>query len=103
MSQDAVIIDNKDIAMTVVAVGPGDPRMLTMRGRQALEVADLVVGFKTVLDVVTEWCGNAELRPMSYRDQEEVLEYAAGQVRERSSREVRERSSREIRRECAVG
>ena len=82
MSQDAMTIDNKGIAMTVVAVGPGDPRMLTMRGRQALEAADLVVGFKTVLDVVTEWCGNAELRPMSYRDQEEVLEYAAGQVRE---------------------
>jgi precorrin-6y C5,15-methyltransferase (decarboxylating) CbiE subunit len=66
--------------MTVVAVGPGDPRMLTMRGRQALEAADLVVGFKTVLDVVTEWCGGAEVRPMSYRDQEEVLEYAAGQA-----------------------
>jgi cobalt-precorrin-7 (C5)-methyltransferase len=72
--------DNTGIAMTVVAVGPGDPRMLTMRGRQALEAADLVVGFKTVLDVVTEWCGGAEVRPMSYRDQEEVLEYAAGQA-----------------------
>ena len=68
--------------MTVVAVGPGDPRMLTLRGRQALESADLVVGFKTVLDVVSEWCANAEVRPMSYRDQEEVLEYAAGQVAE---------------------
>ena len=66
--------------MTVVAVGPGDPRMLTMRGRAALEAADLVVGFKTVLDVVAEWCGSAEVRPMSYRDQEEVLEYAAAQV-----------------------
>ena len=66
--------------MTVVAVGPGDPRMLTMRGRAALEAADLVVGFKTVLDVVAEWCGSAEVRPMSYRDQEEVLEYAADQV-----------------------
>ena len=66
--------------MTVVAVGPGATDMLTLRGRQALESADLVVGFKTVLDVVAEWCGNAEMRPMSYRDQEEVLEYAAGQV-----------------------
>ena len=71
--------------MTVVAVGPGDPRMLTLRGRQALESADLVVGFKTVLDVVSEWCGQAEVRPMSYRDQEEVLEYAAGQVAKGSS------------------
>ena len=68
--------------MTVVAVGPGDSRMLTLRGKQALESADLVVGFKTVLDVVEEWCGNAELRPMSYRDQEDVFEYAAAQAAE---------------------
>jgi cobalt-precorrin-7 (C5)-methyltransferase len=72
--------DNTGISMTVVAVGPGDPRMLTLRGRQALESADLVVGFKTVLAVVAEWCGNAEMKPMSYRDQEDVLEYAATQV-----------------------
>ena len=76
---------NTGISMTVVAVGPGDPRMLTLRGRQALESADLVVGFKTVLDVVTDWCGNAEVRPMSYRDQEEVLEYAAGKVADGSN------------------
>ena len=68
--------------MTVVAVGPGDSRMLTLRGKQVLESADLVVGFKTVLDVVEEWCGNAELRPMSYRDQEDVFEYAAAQAAE---------------------
>ena len=68
--------------MTVVAVGPGDSRMLTLRGKQVLESADLVVGFKTVLDVVEEWCANAELRPMSYRDQEDVFEYAAGQAAE---------------------
>lgn len=68
--------------MTVVAVGPGDPQMLTLRGQQALQQADLVVGFKTVLDVVTQWVGQAEVRPMSYRDQEEVLEYAETQARE---------------------
>lgn len=69
-------------SMTVVAVGPGDPLMLTLRGQQALQQADLVVGFKTVLDVVSQWVGHAEVRPMSYRDQEEVLEYAQTQVRQ---------------------
>ena len=68
--------------MTVVAVGPGDAEMLTLKGRRALEKADLVVGFKTVLNVVTEWTSRAEVRPMSYRDQEEVLEYAQEQVRQ---------------------
>ena len=71
--------DNSGISMTVVAVGPGDPLMLTMKGRHALEKADLVVGFKTVLNVVAEWTSGAEVRPMSYRDQEDVLEYATAQ------------------------
>jgi cobalt-precorrin-7 (C5)-methyltransferase len=74
--------DTSGIAMTVIGVGPGDPRMLTLRGRQALEAADLVVGFKTVLDVVSQWTAQAEVRPMSYRDQEEVLDYAQAQVRQ---------------------
>ena len=67
--------------VTVVAVGPGDSRLLTLRGRQVLEEADVVAGFKTVLDVVAPLLGNAELCPMSYRDQEEVLEYAVGEAR----------------------
>lgn len=55
--------------------------MLTLRGREVLEQADVVAGFKTVLDVVSPWLGNAEVCPMSYRDQEEVLEYAVGEAR----------------------
>ena len=74
--------DNAGISMTVVAVGPGDPDMLTMKGRKVLQGADLVVGFKTVLDVVSEWTQNSEVRPMAYRDQEDVLEYAQGQARQ---------------------
>ncbi len=71
--------------MTVVAVGPGDPQMLTLRGRQAIEDADLVVGFKTVLNVVEQWVKQGELCPMSYRDQEEVLDYVQEQVRQGKS------------------
>ena len=72
--------ENKDTFITIVAVGPGDAQMLTLRGQQALQKADLVVGFKTVLEVVTPWLENAEVRPMAYRDQEEVLEYAGQQA-----------------------
>lgn len=68
--------------MTVVAVGPGDPDFLTVKGRQALAAADLVVGFKTVLDVVAGHTGDAELRPMAYRDQEAVLDYAQDQAQQ---------------------
>ena len=67
--------------MTVVGVGPGDPRMVTLLGREALANADLVAGFKTVLEVVRPWLDHAEVCPMTYRDQEEVLEYVTGQAR----------------------
>ena len=50
--------------------------MLTLQGREALMNADLVLGFTTVLNVVRPWLENAEVRPMTYRDQEEALEYA---------------------------
>mgnify|MGYP000423622102 CR=1 FL=1 len=67
-------------SMTVVAVGPGDPTLLTLRGQQALREADLVVGLETVLEVVEPWTKGADVRPMSNRDQEEVLEEAAAQA-----------------------
>ncbi len=74
--------DNVPANVTIVAVGPGDSRMLTLQGREALEHAELVAGFKTVLDVVRPWLDHAEVCPMTYRDQEDVLEYAVGQARE---------------------
>ena len=64
-----------------MAVGPGNGDMLTLQGREALLNADLVLGFTTVLNVVRPWLEQAEVRPMTYRDQEEVLEYAEGQVK----------------------
>ena len=73
---------NNTRSITVVAVGPGDGDMLTLKGREALLNADLVLGFTTVLNVVRPWLDKAEVCPMTYRDQEEVLEYAEGQVRQ---------------------
>ena len=79
-SSEPMTSADKKTSITIVAVGPGDPRFLTLRGREALRQADLVVGFKTVLDVVQEWTGGASVRAMSYRDQEQVLEEAASQA-----------------------
>ena len=76
---------NTGITMTVVAVGPGDPDFLTVKGREALADADLVVGFKTVLDVVSAHTDAAEVRPMAYRDQEAVLDYAQEQAQQGKS------------------
>ena len=71
--------------VTIIGVGPGDNGFLTLKGKQALEEADLVAGFQTVLNVVLPFAKNAELCPMAYRDQEEVLDYAVGQVKEGKS------------------
>jgi cobalt-precorrin-7 (C5)-methyltransferase len=80
-----IIPDSGEMAgnsITVVAVGPGNPDFLTLRGREALESADIVLGFNTVLNVVRPWLAHAEICPMSYRDQEQVFEYAESQVRQ---------------------
>ena len=87
----ALISDSGDngSSITVVAVGPGDSNMLTLQGREALMNADLVLGFTSVLNVVRPWLDEAcpersrraEVRPMTYRNQEEALEYAEGQVK----------------------
>ena len=73
--------ENGGNSITVVAVGPGSSEMLTLQGREALRNADLVLGFNTVLNVVRPWLDHAEVRPMTYRDQEDALEYAEGQVK----------------------
>ncbi len=66
-------LNHSDTSIAIVAVGPGDPSLMTLQGREILENADVVAGFKTVLDVVQPWLTNAEACPMTYRDQEDVL------------------------------
>ena len=72
--------NDSQTSITVVAVGPGSGDMLTLQGRKALRRADLVLGFTTVLNVVQPWLGDAEVLPMTYRDQEDALEYAERQL-----------------------
>ena len=68
-----------------MGVGPGDNGFLTLKGKQAIEEADLVAGFATVLNVIRPFAKKAELCSMAYRDQEEVLDYAVGKVKEGKS------------------
>ena len=46
------MVDDSGVSVTVVAIGPGEAQMLTLKGREALRQASLVTGFTTVLDVV---------------------------------------------------
>ena len=72
--------NNKETRATIVAVGPGDNGFLTLKGKQAIEDADLVAGFETVLNVIRPFVKGAELCSMAYRNQEEVLDYAVDKV-----------------------
>ena len=71
--------------VTIVGVGPGDNGFLTLKGKQAIEEADLVAGFETVLNVIRPFAKKAEFCSMAYRNQEEVLDYAVGKVKEGKS------------------
>ena len=71
---------NQQTRATIVAVGPGDNGFLTLKGKQAIEDADLVAGFETVLNVIRPFVKGAELCSMAYRNQEEVLDYAGDKV-----------------------
>ncbi|MFC7198631.1 cobalt-precorrin-7 (C(5))-methyltransferase [Halospeciosus flavus] len=62
-----------------VGIGPGNPEYLTPRGRRAIEEADVVVGFETVVDFVV--CETeADLLTCGYRDEGETLERFADRV-----------------------
>jgi cobalt-precorrin-7 (C5)-methyltransferase len=73
--------DPAGLPVSIVAVGPGDSAFLTIKGKQTLEQADIVTGFTTVLNVVSQWTEHAEVCPMTYRDQEDVLEYAVAEAK----------------------
>ena len=63
-------------SITIVGVGPGDPDLLTLKARDAIQSADYVAGFETVLKPVRRWIGGEEM-PMRYRNQEDALERLA--------------------------
>ncbi|MCH7843293.1 MAG: precorrin-6y C5,15-methyltransferase (decarboxylating) subunit CbiE [Chloroflexi bacterium] len=74
--------DDTGTRVTIVGVGPGDNGFLTLKGKQAIEEADIVAGFETVLNVIRPFAKKAELCSMAYRNQDEVLDYAVGKVKE---------------------
>jgi len=55
-----------------VGIGPGNLDFLTPRGRRAIEDADVVVGFETVVEFVADLT-TADLLSCGYRDEAETL------------------------------
>ena len=62
-----------DNPVYAVGVGPGNQEYLTPRGRRAIEEADVVVGFTTVVEFVEDLT-DADLLTCGYEDEAEALE-----------------------------
>jgi cobalt-precorrin-7 (C5)-methyltransferase len=62
-----------------VGIGPGNPEYLTPRGQRAIREADVVVGFETVVEYVSDNT-NAELLTCGYADEAAALTTFAERV-----------------------
>ncbi|ELY42211.1 cobalt-precorrin-7 (C(5))-methyltransferase [Natronorubrum tibetense] len=67
------IDEETDSPVYAVGVGPGNQEFLTPRGRRAIEEADVVVGFTTVVEFVDDLT-DADLLTCGYKDEAEALE-----------------------------
>jgi cobalt-precorrin-7 (C5)-methyltransferase len=62
-----------------VGIGPGNPEYLTPRGERAIQEADVVIGFETVVNRVANKT-EADLLTCGYRDENEALSAFADRV-----------------------
>lgn len=66
-----------------LGAGPGDLGYLTQRGRELIETADVVAGFRAVVDLVRPLVGEeCKIVTMGYKDQVEMLQKVASLHRE---------------------
>ncbi len=72
-SSEPDIDDAVDEPVYAVGVGPGNPEYLTPRGRRAIQDADVVVGFTTVVEFVED-ITDADLLTCGYKDEADALE-----------------------------
>lgn len=72
-------IDESSEPVYAVGIGPGNLDYLTPRGRRAIEDADVVVGFSTVVDFIADET-DADLLTCGYKDEREALTTFADRV-----------------------
>src|SRR6476646_3765932 len=69
---------NGRLMICCLGVGPGDLGYLTLRGRELIETAEVVAGFKTVVDLIRPLVRKeSQVVTMGYKDQTEKLEMVA--------------------------
>lgn len=72
-------LDSMETPVDAVGIGPGNLAYLTPRGRRAIEEADVIVGFETVVEFIAE-ITDAELLTCGYKDEHDALTSFADRV-----------------------
>ena len=72
-------VADADDPVHAVGIGPGNTAYLTERGRRAIAEADVIVGFETVVEFVSDTT-DADLLTCGYRDEGETLATFAERV-----------------------
>jgi len=72
-------LDAVDAPVHAVGIGPGNLEYLTPRAKRAIQEADVVVGFSTVVDFIAELT-DADLLTCGYKDEREALTTFADRV-----------------------
>src|SRR5262249_4230807 len=62
--------------ISVVGVGPGDPRLLTGEAKAALEDSELVIGYDGYLPTIAPLCPHAEIHGSPIGEEEERAAHA---------------------------
>ncbi|BDR91584.1 precorrin-6y C5,15-methyltransferase (decarboxylating) subunit CbiE [Vulcanisaeta souniana] len=57
----------------IIGVGPGDPRLITVKGLDILRSVNVVAGWGSVLDRFSEYLINKKVIKLSYKDETEGL------------------------------
>jgi cobalt-precorrin-7 (C5)-methyltransferase len=72
-------VDASERVVHAVGIGPGNPDYLTPKADQEISNADVVVGFETVVDFISDRT-DADLLTCGYRDEGETLDRFAERV-----------------------
>ncbi len=72
--------------MKLIGVGPGDPELITVKGRMSIETCQVIVGWASVIERFSDLTQGKEIITLTYRKEHEGLSIASR--REEEGKEV---------------
>jgi cobalt-precorrin-7 (C5)-methyltransferase len=63
--------------LIIIGVGPGDPDLISVKGKRAIEECQVIVGWGSVIDRFNDIIGRKEVIKLSYKKESEGLEKAS--------------------------